>query len=142
MQSTPKTRRRIYARQKGFKTILSILFFAILIFLVVLIAMWGYQEFFRRNTYSILNPHIYSGTIDEIKKRVKEKGYTVELAKGYVSNSIISIKLKDGPEVLFTAENDLNLAINAMDGIIKKMTIDNKKPKKIDLRFDKPIVKL
>ena len=62
------------------------------------------------------------------------------LVEGSSSGALIGI-IKDGPKVYFSKSRDLKWQIISLELLLKKFTIDNKKPVLIDLRFEQPIVK-
>ncbi len=72
---------------------------------------------------------------------LKEKGYEIESQQISQDKSELIITLKEGPKVIFTHEQDIAWQISSLHSIIDRLTIEDKRPKTIDFRFGKPIVK-
>lgn len=56
------------------------------------------------------------------------------------SDSSYLITLKDGSEVNFSSKKDVSSQISSLQLILSRLTIEGKKFKRLDLRFDKPII--
>jgi len=56
------------------------------------------------------------------------------------SDSSYIITLKDGSEVDFSSKKSTSSQISSLQLILSRLTIEGKKFKKLDLRFDKPII--
>lgn len=63
-----------------------------------------------------------------------------EIQSVSVGKEEIQIQLREGSLVLFTFSDEINTKINALQMILKRLRIEGRKPSKIDLRFEKPIV--
>lgn len=62
-----------------------------------------------------------------------------EIAK--VSEGVILIWLRDGPELAFSPKKEIISQVGSLQLILSRAKIEGKMPEKIDLRFDKPVVK-
>jgi len=79
-------------------------------------------------------------TLEEYKKALDEKEIVYEKVEYLPDESGIKIQIQDGPEVFVSSSKDLSYQISSLQSILTHSTIDNKKPKRIDFRFVKPIV--
>lgn len=77
-----------------------------------------------------------------VERALQEKHIDFESVYFSSSSAHIIGDLKDGTQVFFSREKDIEWQVSSLQSIIQKLTIDNKKPRLIDLRFAKPIVKL
>jgi hypothetical protein len=87
------------------------------------------------------SPYIKQNQFGGVETKLKELGMEAESRKLISSKTILVIKIKEGPEVLFTNDQDIDWQISSLHSIIYKLTIENKQPKQVDFRFGKPIVK-
>jgi hypothetical protein len=89
----------------------------------------------------IIKPLGSTTTIDEIRIKLDDKNIIVDdLTESSASGTIVG-KIKGGPDVFFTENQDASWQVNSLVLIMSRITADNKKPKVIDLRNIKPIVK-
>lgn len=95
------------------------------------------------NTQSknIIKPLGISTSKLDIEKKLKEKNIIVESLDESTRSALIIAKIADGPKVYFSKNLDPSWQVNSLLLIISKLTIDNKKPTLVDLRYDRPIVK-
>jgi len=57
------------------------------------------------------------------------------------SSDYYSVMLADGGEVFVSSKKDLTLQINSLQLILSRLTIEGKRIKSLDFRFDKIIIK-
>jgi len=57
-----------------------------------------------------------------------------------VSERIIEVRFKDGLQVLFSTQKEIKSQLDSLQFILERTKIEGEKPKRIDLRFDKPII--
>lgn len=70
------------------------------------------------------------------KKQIEFSSLSEAKGKSYV------ITLKDGGEVIVTDEKDLDGQLASLQRIVAQLTMEGKKLKRLDLRFDRPILVL
>jgi hypothetical protein len=56
------------------------------------------------------------------------------------SDGSYSVLLKDGSEIILSEKKDLNSQLASLQLILSRLTIEGKKLKKLDFRFDNPVV--
>lgn len=78
-----------------------------------------------------------TSTIEELLSKKNIKFSNVSIRYGYYL-----VDIPDNGEVFIPTKKDLNSQISSLQGIIKQLTIEGKRFRKIDFRFDKPIVVL
>jgi len=89
----------------------------------------------------IVRPVSKVATANDLSKMLSDKNFIMEsLIEGSSSGAIIG-KIKDGPRVYFSKNKEAGWQVLSLGLILNKLTIDNKKPVLIDLRFEQPIVK-
>lgn len=57
-----------------------------------------------------------------------------------VNSRQIKVFLADGPLVIFNSQRDQQRQLDSLQFILARTKIDGKRPAKIDLRFDKPVL--
>lgn len=57
-----------------------------------------------------------------------------------VSEGVIEVWFKDGLQVLFSTNKEIKEQLDSLQYIYERTKIEGKKPKRIDLRFDKPVI--
>lgn len=91
--------------------------------------------------YSYVNP--ISKNVNSFQSRVKDglEKANIKFTQA-VSNSDGSqkIKLKDGSEIIFSYNKDLNRQIASLQLLLSRLTIEDKKLKTLDFRFASPVV--
>lgn len=90
----------------------------------------------------ILKPIGQTTQVSDLAQKLKDKNIIFdELRESSNAASLIIGKVRDGPRVYFSKNIEADWQVNSLQLILLKLTIDNKKPSLIDLRFDHPIVK-
>lgn len=56
------------------------------------------------------------------------------------SDSSFTVELTEGGEVILSSKKDLDSQLSSLQLILSRLTIEGKKLKKLDFRFDNPIV--
>lgn len=74
--------------------------------------------------------------IEEILQKNKIEYSKISVA----TDSSYLVILKEGEEINLSSQKDLSAQISSLQLIISSLTIEGKKFKRIDFRFDKPIV--
>lgn len=90
----------------------------------------------------ILRPIGQTTEVSELAQKLEDKNIIFEeLRESSNAADLIIGKVRDGPKVYFSKNIETTWQVNSLRLILLKLTIDNKKPSLIDLRFDHPIVK-
>jgi len=58
-----------------------------------------------------------------------------------ISPYFLTVWLEDGEEVVFSLKKEIQIQVDSLQFILSRSKIEGKRIKKIDLRFDKPVVK-
>lgn len=130
-----------------FKKIISSLIVGIIILFLcvgVLFALRLAFEFYveYKNNGNITNPNVAVPITDEeIHNLLVKTDIEIEEQKDASASSRFLIKIKNGPYVIFSDTKDLEDQLTLLKSILRRLTIENKKPTLIDLRYNKPIVK-
>lgn len=77
-----------------------------------------------------------TNSIEEILKRSNIHFEKVETA----TDSSYLVFLKDDGQVSLSTKKDIQLQVSSLQVILSRLTIEGKKFKRLDLRFDKPII--
>jgi len=56
------------------------------------------------------------------------------------SSGDYTITLQDGPQIVFSGEKDFSAQISSLQFILTRLTMLSKPYKRLDLRFDKPVI--
>lgn len=90
---------------------------------------------------AIIKPVSQIATIDDLSKRLSDKNIIMESLTEGSSSGIINGKIKDGPNVYFSKNKDVDWQVLSLELILTKLTVDSKKPAFVDLTGKQPIVK-
>jgi hypothetical protein len=95
---------------------------------------------FHKNNGEIINPNAtYSiGDIRDALARSKIEYSTVAISS---SSGSLRADLPEGTQVFFSYEKEIEWQISSLQSILQRLTIENKIPSVIDLRYNRPIVK-
>lgn len=77
----------------------------------------------------------------QIEKFVKEEQLSVKEIQ-QVSKTVYKLKLEENGEVLLTSERDISEQLASLQRIVSRLTMEGKKFKRLDLRYDKPVIEL
>ncbi|MEK7551707.1 MAG: hypothetical protein AAB532_03855 [Patescibacteria group bacterium] len=132
-------KRRInkYNSKKGIKIILITVLF---IGLIVTFFSYLYINFYI-NTYGFISP--LSVNKDSLLVRVEEGLEKENISFGKVSTNSdgsLSVKLKDESEIIFSSKKSVASQITSLQLMLSRLTIEGKKLKSLDFRFDNPVV--
>lgn len=86
----------------------------------------------------ILRPIPSQNLEEELQRNLQKAG--LESTKTFFLGREIDASLSSGVAVTFSQEKDLALQVASLQLILQRFKIEGKTPKKIDLRFNKPIV--
>lgn len=132
-------KRRInkYNSKKGIKIILITILF---IGLIVTFFSYLYINFYI-NTYGFISP--MSIDKDSLLVKVEEGLEKQNISFGKVttnSDGSLSVKLRDESEIIFSSKKSVASQITSLQLMLSRLTIEGKKLKSLDFRFDNPVV--
>jgi hypothetical protein len=108
-------------------------------FLSILLIVAGY--FINLYFPDILSP-LARNRFNEISKIEKALSKTnIKFVKTTRQNDLsILVNLSDKEEVIFSSKKDLQSQIASLQLIVKRLTIEGKRFKRLDFRYDKPLI--
>ncbi|MBI3985179.1 MAG: hypothetical protein HY344_04595 [Candidatus Levybacteria bacterium] len=132
-------KRRInkYSPKKGFKILLITILF---IGLITTFFSYLYINFYI-NTYGFISP--LSQTKESLLARVEEELEKQNISFGKVtsnSDGSLTVKLRDDSEIIFSSKKNVSSQITSLQLMLSRLTIEGKKLKSLDFRFDNPVV--
>ncbi|MEK7060919.1 MAG: hypothetical protein AAB931_00175 [Patescibacteria group bacterium] len=118
---------------------LPIIIFSLMVLLFFLFFMFLiFTKFFNNSFLSPLAQHkIYkTNSIQDVLQKNNILFEKIEIA----TDSSYIVSLKDDGQVNISSKKDISSQISSLQLIISRLTIEGKKFKRLDLRFDKPII--
>jgi hypothetical protein len=136
-------RRKARNRKKLFTKV------GIIVALIVISVGSGYfiaDKFFVKHGY--ISPLAKIPFIDKTTQEENDKEFLktslakqhLEVEKIVIEQNIYKITIKNGPELLLSTKKDLNDQISSLQFILSRLTMEGKRVKSLDIRFDKPVV--
>lgn len=118
----------------------------VVVFLISLLLYLFFRDFsfsipkFSNHSGEIINPNAtYSiSDIRDALAQAKIQYTTVTISS---SSGSLRADLDKGTQVYFSYEKEINWQISSLQSILQRLTIENKIPTVIDLRYNRPIVK-
>lgn len=134
-------RKRLLKKEKAKEKSKNIFLFLIIFFVIFLIGEYLYFNFsFGKATY--LNPiakNKISIVLTVEKKLDDAKILFTDVSQN--QDGSLSVKLKDGGEVILSSKKDIQSQISSLQLILSRLTIEEgKKLKNLDFRYDSPVV--
>lgn len=80
-------------------------------------------------------------SLGDLRSRLSDKNINMESLDYASESGVIEGQIREGAKVYFSISSDPSWQVDSLYLIISRTTIDNKKPKTIDLRNTRPIVK-
>jgi len=118
------------------------IFFMLLLFLSLLIVTveYLYLNFsFGRTTFISPIAKVNQSKVASLES-VLDKQKIAFISVGLNSDNSFTVELREGGEVILSAQKDLNSQLSSLQLILSRLTIEGKKLKKLDFRFDNPVV--
>ncbi len=133
-------------KRKVRRAIFGVLILASIIFVIVLLGfsfknMTSLFKIGIGQENSIIKPVGAVATKNDLLKALNDKNLIMESLVESSSSGIFIGRIKDGPKVYFSRIRDAKWQVLSLGLILNKLSVDNKKPLLIDLRFEQPIVK-
>ncbi|OGH16763.1 MAG: hypothetical protein A3C30_00270 [Candidatus Levybacteria bacterium RIFCSPHIGHO2_02_FULL_40_18] len=128
------------------KTIFALLIAALAISAGILLSLsvknlFPLLKFSSEQKDAIIKPVSEFATREDLSKILSDKNIITEYLVESSASSLFIGQVKDGPKVYFAKTRDAKWQVVSLELILNKLTIENKKPVLIDLRFEQPIVK-
>ncbi len=94
------------------------------------------------NSYGkMIKPVGAQTTLQDLSQKLSDKNIIMEFLRPATESGVFIGVVRDGPTVYFSQNQDATWQVNSLYLIISRTTIDDKKPKVIDITSVRPIVK-
>lgn len=131
-------------KQKNKKTFHRFLVGLILLLLLGGVAFYGIFKnidirkptFFKKE---LIIPVPSNDPLKELESRLSRENIPINFPL-MATESGISATLSEGGQIIFSREKDFNSQVDSLQIILSRLKIEGKKVKKVDFRFDKPVV--
>lgn len=124
-----------------FSKLLIIFFGALLIFILFFVGKTLLPFLSASGSEKIVRPVGKQTTLSDLKNKLSDRNIKMESLEEASESGTFIGRIRDGAEVYFSQNQDVLWQVNSLYLIIARTTIDNKKPKVIDMRSVRPIVK-
>ena len=113
--------------------------FSVLIFLLALLVLMSFFKFPKQN---IISPVLTLGNQNSSKTRLEEllNKQSIRFEKISDLNQYLELKLNDSQVVYISSGKDLKKQVSSLQLIVNRLTIEGKRFKSLDFRFDKPVI--
>ena len=119
------------------KTLL-ILFISLL--LIIVATEYLYFNFsFGRITFISPIGKVGKSQVASLENALDKKNISFSLAN-INSDGSFTVELRDGGKIILSSKKDLNNQLSSLQLILSRLTIEGKKLKKLDFRYDNPVV--
>jgi len=126
-------------RNKGLFSLLKLLVFILVLFVLIAASYFSYLYYFKKTLIisplgkiSISKASLISDAL--LKNQISFN--SVEIA----SDSSYMISLSEGGQVILSSSKEITPQINSLQLILKRLTMEGKRIKKLDFRFEKPVL--
>lgn len=111
-----------------------------LIFVLLAVAL-TLVYFFYLGSAQYINPLSVNKNSPKIKIEDMLSGSDIEITRSVIGpEASIEVDLKDGGKVIFSSKKDLKKQISSLQLMLSRLTIEGKKLKILDFRYDNPVV--
>src|ERR1035437_579672 len=133
-------RRRRLKKEKSKYRIRTILILLIFLLLSVAVIEYLYLNFsFGRATFLSPIAKVNQSKVAVVENALDKKKIPF-LSTSYNLDNSFTVELRDGGEVILSSGKDLDSQLSSLQLILSRLTIEGKKLKKLDFRFDNPVV--
>lgn len=100
----------------------------------------------QNKNQTIIRPFVYNINVYDLRTKLEDKQISIDSLEVSSQSGVLTLKIHDGPVVLFSDTEDVDQQISSLQLIIRRLTIDKgtsgniRKPSRIDLRFNNPVV--
>lgn len=116
------------------------LFLALAVLLLLASVLFLAYLFFWFNKTPLISPLGKNKISQELSIEKKLAVYEIPFLSLRASESSYLIFLKENERIILSQNKDLDLQISSLQAILKQLTIEGKKFKEIDFRFEKPVI--
>ena len=96
---------------------------------------------FYSNSSNYLNPLAVNKNSPKIKIEDMLEASNIKITRSVIgSQDFLEVDLKDGGKVIFSSKKDLKKQITSLQLMLSRLTIEGKKLKILDFRYDNPVV--
>ena len=109
---------------------------------VLLIAVIGFEFFyFNFANVSVISPLAKNklSKLNNLENQLSKEKILFTSVSASADGSF-TVKLKDGGEVILSSKKDIGSQLSSLQLILSRLTIEGKKLKILDFRFDNPVV--
>jgi hypothetical protein len=108
--------------------------------LLIVAAEYLYLNFsFGRTTFISPIGKVGKSKVAALESILDKKNIAFTLAN-INSDGSFTVELRDGGELILSAKKDLDNQLSSLQLILSRLTIEGKKLKKLDFRYDNPVV--
>jgi cell division septal protein FtsQ len=131
------TKRKLKKERSKFRFKILVLFLILLLFVLLTVE----YLFLNLNSKKPFISPIVKPTESVVLDLEKElKKYKISFSSMVYEDGNIVLNLKDGGVVILSSKKDISLQLSSLQLILSRLTIEGKKLKSLDLRFDSPII--
>ena len=126
-------------RNKSLFPLLKLLFFVLILFVLIGVLYFSYLYYFKKPLIiSPLGKKSISKTslISDALSKNQISFTSIETA----SDSSFLINLSEGGQVILSPAKEITPQISSLQLILKRLTIEGKRIKRLDFRFEKPVL--
>ena len=132
--------KRQLKKDKSLHNVKIALFAGFLIFMFLAVALI-LLYFFYIGSAEYINPLSINKNSPKIKIEDMLSGSNIEITRSVIGREeLIEVELKDGGKVIFSTKKDLKKQITSLQLMLLRLTIEGKKLKILDFRYDNPVV--
>lgn len=132
-------KRRLKKERSKYRIRTLFILFLFLLLLIVIIEYLYLNFSFGRTTFISPIAKINQSKVALLENAL-EKQKIAFISTSLNSDSSFTVELKDGGEVILSSKKDLDSQLSSLQLIFSRLTIEGKKLKKLDFRFDNPVV--
>lgn len=89
----------------------------------------------------VVAPSLFEVSVEDIKRELLAKNISFDSVATARDGATLVARLAEGTRVFFSAFRPAASQVSTLEAIVSRLTIEQKKPTEIDLRFEKPIVR-
>lgn len=134
-------------RKRKFKRVLSVSL-SFVVAILIMVAVYIFMGKRIQSSYISPLPLLATAVSDQmspdrehLSQILQQENIGIKNIASTVDDSFI-VQLDSGEEVIFSREKDLKTQVSSLQLILSRLTMEGKQFKKLDLRFDKPVIVL
>lgn len=124
-------------------------FIVFVFFLVILLALYFKLSSNKGGFISPIPKYFFGTKTDvvstdeqaKIKSLLEKENFNIDTIQTATDSSIL-VTTKEGQEFIFSPVKDLSEQVASLQAVITRLTIEGKRIKRVDLRFDNPVIAL